>query len=229
MELRLTKRRAKLRNPTTDSWRLSAFSLLLFTSVHVLACDDSNRNFRNEISPTDTSIIFTKNSDWNQVSVIGQIANSSDIDLDDIVIEARYYDANGELIDTATDSNYHAVLPAGGKIAFRVDTDAAAEESEYSSHEVTITSASARVSCKNKNVWKEIAVSWAPFVVLVLVWIWLIRRSRGKSKKSYLVLIEEMSEISKESAEHTKRIAEAAEKIASETSNRNTNDATDST
>ena len=103
--------------------------------------------------------------------------------------------------------------PANGTTAFRVDTEAINNREAYASHEVLITYAARKSPCR-KNVWREVALSWGPFLVIVLLWIWFYRRnSRGKTKKSYVELVEELTDISQDTAVQTKRIADSLEKL----------------
>lgn len=73
-----------------------------------------------------------------QVTTVGLLDNTGERDWKEPHFEVRYFDAQGELIDTVSSKDYAMVVPAGGETAFRVKAAAAVPEESYASHEVIV-------------------------------------------------------------------------------------------
>jgi len=72
------------------------------------------------------------------VSVIGMMQNSADFPLDDLQLEAQFFDQDGELLDVGTHSRYSETLPANGEAAFKVYVYAARPEEDYASFKISV-------------------------------------------------------------------------------------------
>lgn len=54
----------------------------------------------------------------------------------------RFFDAQGELIDSLPDSSYNLLIPPGREVSFRIRGPAHRSEREYASYELELTGAS---------------------------------------------------------------------------------------
>lgn len=95
-----------------------------------------------QLTVVDSSIRFTAQGDCVFVSTVGTLRNeSTDVAAEDIYVEVRYFDGDGELIDAEGAKQYGLVLLPGAEAAFSVRGCASSEQSEYASHRGTVVSA----------------------------------------------------------------------------------------
>jgi hypothetical protein len=69
------------------------------------------------------------------------LQNSADIPLDDLQLEAQFFDKDGKLLDVGTHAGYSETIPASGEAAFKVYVYAARPEADYGSFKVFVRSA----------------------------------------------------------------------------------------
>jgi hypothetical protein len=94
------------------------------------------------IAVLDSSIRFNTQGDCAYISSVGTIRNeSTEITADDIYLEVRYFDAEGNLIDAEGSRQYGLKLLPGREAAFSIRGRASSPASEYASHEVSVLSA----------------------------------------------------------------------------------------
>lgn len=77
-------------------------------------------------------------------SCIGEVSNASPYGWRDIAVEARYFNLQNELIDTASERHERIHLPANGNVAIRVLDRAARSPSSYASCRLSIKNAASR-------------------------------------------------------------------------------------
>lgn len=156
------------------------------------------------------------------VFTIGEIQNNSDATLDDIVIEARFFDADDELIDVTVERLYSVRLPPAETVAFRLQSLALAEQEDYVSHQVRLIaanrsrlSAQSSRSSSNSNVEliKKLLISSFPILLLIAVWIVFMRRAAGKNspQNRSLDLIDKQNDMFEKQSGAIERIANALE------------------
>ena len=156
------------------------------------------------------------------VFTIGEIRNNSDVTLDDIVVEARFFDADGKLIDVTVERLYSLRVPPSETVAFRLQSLALAEDGEYASHQVRLVSASESRPCpqasgnssnSNFELLKKLLISAFPILLLIAVWIYFMRRYSGKNspQNRSLDLIDKQNEMIQKQGEAIERIADALE------------------
>jgi hypothetical protein len=97
--------------------------------------------FRTQIVVESSSMHFGQTTNGNFISAIGTLRNDSPHAWKEIQIEAQFYDTNGRLIDTRTESRFGQVLPPGNAQAFRIRTPADKPELSYAGHKVFVRSA----------------------------------------------------------------------------------------
>ncbi|MEO1201056.1 MAG: FxLYD domain-containing protein [Pseudomonadota bacterium] len=162
------------------------------------------------------------------IFVIGEIENHSDYALDTMILEARFYDADGELIDVSTDRLYGITLPPGERVGFRLQSFALAAPEEYVSHDVRMLGADERRPCSgysgapaassaDSGVVRKLLITSFPVILLIAAWIFFMRRAGGKDspQNRTLDLIEEQNAMLKNQSGAIDRIATALEKTDS--------------
>ena len=79
-------------------------------------------------------------SDSYSVAVLGEVQNDSPVTWESVLIEAVFLDAEGGVIDNATET-IHAGIPPGKSLAFKASTTTASPEEEYKDFRVRIVTA----------------------------------------------------------------------------------------
>lgn len=102
------------------------------------------------VSVTDTSISYTAGDGPPFITTIGTIKNPSDMPIENVVVEVKYFNASNELIDVVTEPIYGVVVPASNEVAFRVRDVADKPETAYVSHSVRIVSAEHRANQRSQ-------------------------------------------------------------------------------
>lgn len=101
----------------------------------------SSPNYADQVSIADSKMVFGKHDGNSTVSVIGMLKNNSEVALDDLHLEAQFFDKNGELLDVGSHDGYGETIPASGEAAFKVYVYAARPEEDYGSFKVHVRSA----------------------------------------------------------------------------------------
>ena len=198
----------------------SMFALTVVLSFKgVFACElGENANYRDFLEMTYSSTEYSEAEQGGWVSTIGTMINSSEHDLDSIVIEVRYFDGDSQLIDAMTEEKYWMVAPAGQEIAFRVQGLAAMEKQSYVSEVAVVTSAKLNTPCRSKaaqkkrSPWVSLLISWSPVLILIFAWYWYARKyGRSSSNRNQIDLLEDSVVATKETVTELRRIADMLE------------------
>lgn len=125
--------------------------------------------------------------------VMGTLRNTGGQKLETPVVEARFFDAQGKLIDALHDSLYDVTLPPGQQAVVRLDGAARFPAERYARVELRLMSASLsapEVDCNGDcaagasphSAWLDELRPWWPFFLVMLPWgvwgMWHVRRSR---------------------------------------------------
>ncbi len=97
--------------------------------------------FRGQILVENSNVHFGQGTNGNFISAIGTLRNASPYAWKEIQLEAQYYDSNGRLVDTRSESRFGDTLLPGTTNAFRIRGPADKPESAYVSHKVFVRSA----------------------------------------------------------------------------------------
>ena len=155
---------------------------------------------------------FSEGPNCRYITCLGEIQNFTGEAWEDLVIEVKYFNSKGSLIDTDTENLYSYVLQAKDTIPFRVRIQADRDSSEYSTHSVRITSAERKSRYvsqsspkKKSSLITNILISWTPMLILIGVWIFFMYWSFSKKKspqakslellKNQALLIERQNEL----------------------------------
>ncbi|MBI5096559.1 MAG: hypothetical protein HZB32_02740 [Nitrospirae bacterium] len=160
---------------------IAAAILSLILASFSLAEVESEFNFDNVLKITKSETHFSEGPNCRYITCIGEIQNLTDDFWKRLVVEVKYFNSNGLLIDTETESLYSYALQPKDTITFRVRIQADRDSSEYSSHAVRITSAdrenrngSQNSSKRKSSLVSSILINWTPMFILIGVWIFFM-------------------------------------------------------
>lgn len=175
---------------------IAAFALLL--TLNAQACADHDLQTPSVALQVVNAAVSTAKADGPLlVTVIGELKNTTNDKINDVVIEARLTDASGKVIDVLSESQYGLVVPPGEQVSFRLQGAAATTQAAYVGVQARVVSAQAHSastprrpsSREGTDGFKEFAISWGPMVLLVLVWIFMARKYSGKGSNQDKMLI----------------------------------------
>jgi hypothetical protein len=126
---------------TTGLAFISPLLFLLLFGWFYFKFFSSSPNYSDRVSIADSKLVFGKHDGNPTVSVIGMLKNNSDIPLDDLQLEAQFFDKDGKLLDVGIHDGYSETIPASGEAAFKVYVYAARPEEDYGSFKVFVRSA----------------------------------------------------------------------------------------
>lgn len=169
-----------------------------------------------EVSQSDMQ--FSRMGSTEMVVVVGKLRNLSAYAVEEVSIEAQFFNDQGALIDTAAEILYAAKVPAHGEVAFKIETSATQPQDRYARHQIRVLAANEdkpRVSPAKKNpVWMSTLISWAPMLLFIAVWLLLVRKysAKGSPQRRTIELIEQQNELLAKQVTELKRLADAAER-----------------
>lgn len=207
--------------------RLGLFAALLFLLSIPLqaACTKPNNPEFDpqtiEISGASLSYSKTEGPSW--ITTIGTLKNTSPFKLEDILVEVKYFDAEGKLVDVLTESLYEVTLQPSQEISFRVRGVADKAEKNYVSTTVRVVSAYTTTPPKNTENdnsfhWLNYLLTWAPMLLFIIVWclyIWYVSNKKSPQWRT-ISLLEQQQTLYAEQLKLIERIAISTEKMVSD-------------
>jgi ATP-dependent Zn protease len=171
--------------------------ILCTTATSALACTDGtvpdDLAARLAISVGATTV--SRDQPAAVVTTIGTIHNSSSVCADEIEIELKYLNESGKLVDVVTQPLFGIVVPPGGEVSFRVREDADKPKELYARTEARVVSAegksAGRSHARSTSGFMDVALSWAPMLLVIVFWVVMMRRFAGKNspqRQSLLML-----------------------------------------
>jgi hypothetical protein len=154
------------------------------------------------------------------ITTLGTLRNSGSSCFTNIVVEVKYFDAKGALIDTVTEDLYSVVVPAHQEATFRTINTPARRREDYAAQTVRVVSARATQSVKRpaeKSIdtkIREFTYAFGPVILLIVVWLVFMRlflRSKKSPQQRSLALLEKQNSILEKQNELLERLATAAE------------------
>jgi ATP-dependent Zn protease len=192
-------------------------TLALALSLNAIACNDHELQQPDAALQVINTSVSTANAQGPMlVTVIGELKNTTTEKIDNLILEAKLTDSSGKVIDVLSESMYGLVVPPGEQVSFRLQGAAATTQATYASAKVRVVSAEGhsrsnkQSSGESKSHFAELAVSWGPMILLVLVWVFLARKYSGKGSNQDKML----TAINEQNALLTRQSA-AVEAIAS--------------
>lgn len=177
------------------------------------------------LSIKNTSINYSQNDHQNTLITLGFLKNESGFPVDEIIIEIKYFDAQNNLIDVVTQSLYQVVVPVQQEAAFKVQSSVVNPKESYASHTARVLYAERHFvnePRKKTGFWTDILISWSPMLILILIYVFYMKRCVGKSSpqmkmipliESQTAVMEQANIIATQNLAVMERIAAAAEKI----------------
>ncbi|RTL00095.1 MAG: hypothetical protein EKK65_08540 [Lysobacterales bacterium] len=159
---------------------------LTLASTAVAACAQDLQNPDSAIEVVNASISTFRTEGPLLTTVIGELHNTTNDRIDELVIEARLTDASGKLIDVISEPVYGLVAPAGQNVAFRLQAQAAAAAEAYAGVSVRVISAQthppapARARAPEPSRIPDWLMAWWPMLLFILIWLLLVRKASGK-------------------------------------------------
>jgi hypothetical protein len=101
-------------------------------------------NPESDLVITESAFQFDESScapDVQRVTLLGTIANQSDVAFKDIVVSVEYYDEAGQLIDVVHEEIYDLIVPPHTSQKFRASSTCSQDESRYAKSKAKITKA----------------------------------------------------------------------------------------
>lgn len=156
------------------------------------------------------------------VTALGKATNTSHQKLESPVFEARFFDAEGKLVDAFNDASFGLSLMPGQEIMVRVMDRARHNASHYASAQIRLVSGRFEdvkplsYSADNRsiamNIMWQLLINWGPMLLLIGAWIWMIRRSNTSNyQKQWLELVKEQNQSMERQATALEKIAQAQE------------------
>lgn len=136
-----------------------------------------------DLSVVDPRLERVQRGEATVLATLVSLKNTSAACLEDVVIEVRYFGADKQLIDTATESFFDIVVPPGKTVAFRLDSVPLHPLSDYVAQEVSVISASpprAAPAQRSGPGLIEHLLQWIPFLVFSTFLGFLLRWLRSK-------------------------------------------------
>lgn len=119
----------------------SPFLLLLWWQRDVNGHEREFDPGHDKITVYDTRQHYSQSGQTNYITTVGFLRNESAHAWKSIQLEVRYFNEQGKLTDTKTETLSFQTLPAGMTGAFRLRAEAAAEAAAYVSNQVFVVTA----------------------------------------------------------------------------------------
>lgn len=102
-------------------------------------------DYADDIEITSSRFYFVPGQTGKHVSIVGELQNVGTAAVDRVTIEARLFNADGQLIDSYTDPVYDYLAP-GDEVSFKLSgyQNIHLPEEEYARHTLIVRSATAR-------------------------------------------------------------------------------------
>ena len=94
--------------------------------------------YRGQIVVTQSEMLKGTSAEGDVVFIVGKLRNESDVEWEDVGVEADFFDAQGRLIDVEVEKHYLEYLVPHGEMAFKVRVIADRPVEEYADHKVFV-------------------------------------------------------------------------------------------
>lgn len=201
------------------SVRVLLLWLLLLGVAPAMACappaPGSGEPDASALTVVEPQLERAQRADAAALATLVSLKNTSSVCFDNIVIQARYFDAGRQLIDSKTEAFFDIVVPPGKTVAFRLDSTPLHPLDRYATQEVTVASATPRHSAAvpGGGLLNRL-IDWLPFSVFLamLLWLMLSLRSKKSPQGRALILREQQNELLRLQNRQLERIADALER-----------------
>lgn len=159
---------------------------LLLAGSFVPAIAQNLENPDRAIPVVDASVSTVQSAGPLLATVLGELHNTTGNQIYELVIEARLTDAGGRIIDVISEPVDGLVVPAGQRVAFRLQAPAAAAAETYAGARVRVVSAQTELPAPPRprpappSRIANLLMAWGPMLLLVVPWALIYRKSCGK-------------------------------------------------
>lgn len=174
----------------------------------------------------DPQLIIREASEETHIFTLGIVRNHGEYPLMDVMLEIRYFDPEGKMIDTASMGLYSTVIQPGDTAAFKAQSLAIKNASKYASQEIKVVSgyvdrpiiSEPKSKAEPPNKWANIGlnllISSFPILLLIAVWIYYIRKISGKNSHQCqtMELFQQQTELLQRQADALERLADSSNK-----------------
>ena len=94
--------------------------------------------YHGQISVTQSEMFKATSADGDIVFVVGKLRNESDVEWEQVGVEAEFFDPQGRLIDVEAEDHYLEHLIPHGEMAFKVRVVADRPLEEYADHKACV-------------------------------------------------------------------------------------------
>ncbi len=201
----------------TDFRSLKCFCVLFaltFGYGLVSAATDAERLSQLKIDSVQIEFDDALGKNENYVSAIGKVLNPSDAVAFDIVVEAKFFNAEKKLTDVVTRQIARISIPAGKDVFIKLGDSTGKLKSNYLRAEMRVVSAEFKLPRESpakmeKSLLWEVFINLGPMLILIGAWgvfIWL-QSGKSSPQQRLVVLMQEQNVM-------VNRLAVAAEKMA---------------
>ena len=109
--------------------------LLIFFSLPLQAVNDEAVNADlTKLNITDSSLSYSETDGKRSVTILGTLKNTNPFAVDELIIEARFFDAQKKLVDVITQPLYQAIVPISKEVAFKLKDSADKLKDSYDTY-----------------------------------------------------------------------------------------------
>jgi hypothetical protein len=76
--------------------------------------------YRDQITVSDTEIVFGETEHGGTVAVLGKMKNGSDFDWKEVQFATEFYNGAGKMVDAGESASYSRYMPAHGTAGFKI-------------------------------------------------------------------------------------------------------------
>lgn len=200
----------------TRMWRFIHWGALSLWALFLPAATWGDEAALLEVAQSDMQ--FTPIQSGDVVIVVGKLRSLSSSVIEEVVVEAQFFNDQGALIDTAAETLYASKVPAHGEAAFKIETRATQPRDRYAKHQVLVLAANEVKPCvsttKKTPVWLTTLISWTPMLLLIAAWLLLTRKynAKGSPQHRSLELIGQQNALLAKQVDQLQRLADAAQR-----------------
>jgi hypothetical protein len=120
---------------------LVAFALIAIWMNRTFGRGEDFENHRSELLIIEPEMHFSRTTNGNFISIVGQIRNDSAFGWKELQLEGQFYNKSNRLVDVRSEIIYAQTIRPGETNAFRIRGAADKPESSYVSYKVFIRGA----------------------------------------------------------------------------------------
>ena len=199
---------------------------LFLASISVFAAETPSAPDYSSIRFSDVDYSYSETEEnkacCGMVTALGKATNASQQKLENPVFEARFFNAEGKLVDAFNDTSYGLRLMPGQEIMVRVMDHARYAASHYASAQIRLVSGdfedmespsdSADGLSSVMNFVKQLLMNWGPMLLLIGAWIWMVKRSNALNyQERWIAIVKEQNQTMERQAAALEKMAQMKE------------------